>query len=210
MHEILEARIKSAKAAERRIREALIQQEGFASTWYERAELALRKGADDLAREALARRAKCLREKEDLLIKLSHAEFITADLEVQLCEAVKSEAQATLVAVSEQLKVIHLEIQSAKISGNDLLVLLLEEKMDALLEKGRQAWSVAFEGAEHEGFVEPLARNGEGERRGGSKENFFVKEVDEELELLKRKSANAWTKEDLEEIEALRRFIDRM
>lgn len=210
MHEILETRIKFAKAAERRIREALIQQEGFASTWYERAELALRKGADDIAREALARRAKCLREKEDLLIRLSQAELVRADLEVQLCEAIKSEAQATLVAVSEQLKAIHLEIQSAKISGNGLLVLLLEEKMEALLEKGRQAWSVAFEGAEHEGLVESLVRDGEGERRGGSKENSFVKEVEEELELLKRKRANAWTKEDLEELEVLRYFIDRM
>lgn len=210
MHEILETRIKSAKAAERRIREALTQQEGFASTWHERAELAIRKGADDLAREALARRAQCLREKEDLLIRLSQAKFIRADLEAQLCEAVKSEAQAILVAVSEQLKAIHLEIRSAKISGNDLLVLLLKEKMEALLEKGRQAWSVAFEGAEHEELDEPPAWDGECERRGSSQEHFFAKEADEDLELLKRKSANTWTKEDLEELESLRRFIDRM
>lgn len=51
--------VANALASQKRIENQAEQAEGQAATWYERAELALKKGEEDLAREALARRKTC-------------------------------------------------------------------------------------------------------------------------------------------------------
>jgi len=55
--------VAMAIASQKRLRSQADQSEGQVKTWYERAELALQKGEEDLAREALARR-KTFQESE--------------------------------------------------------------------------------------------------------------------------------------------------
>lgn len=51
--------VATAIASQKRIQNQAEQAESQANTWYERAELALKKGEEDLAREALGRRKTC-------------------------------------------------------------------------------------------------------------------------------------------------------
>ena len=51
--------VATAIASQKRIQNQAEQAEAQAKTWYERAELALQKGEEDLAREALGRRKTC-------------------------------------------------------------------------------------------------------------------------------------------------------
>lgn len=51
--------VATAIASQKRIQNQAEQAEAQAATWYERAELALKKGEEDLAREALGRRKTC-------------------------------------------------------------------------------------------------------------------------------------------------------
>lgn len=51
--------VATAIASQKRIQNQADQASQQAATWYERAEMALRKGEEDLAREALARRKTC-------------------------------------------------------------------------------------------------------------------------------------------------------
>ena len=51
--------VATAIASQKRIQNQAEQAEAQANTWYERAELALKKGEEDLAREALGRRKTC-------------------------------------------------------------------------------------------------------------------------------------------------------
>ena len=51
--------VATAIASQKRIQNQAEQAEAQAATWYERAELALQKGEEDLAREALGRRKTC-------------------------------------------------------------------------------------------------------------------------------------------------------
>jgi len=51
--------VATAIASQKRIQNQAEQAESQAATWYERAELALKKGEEDLAREALGRRKTC-------------------------------------------------------------------------------------------------------------------------------------------------------
>ena len=51
--------VATAIASQKRIQNQAEQSEAQAATWYERAELALKKGEEDLAREALGRRKTC-------------------------------------------------------------------------------------------------------------------------------------------------------
>ncbi|MFZ9173324.1 PspA/IM30 family protein, partial [Vulcanococcus sp.] len=51
--------VATAIASQKRIQNQAEQADAQAKTWYERAELALKKGEEDLAREALGRRKTC-------------------------------------------------------------------------------------------------------------------------------------------------------
>jgi hypothetical protein len=51
--------VATAIASQKRIANQAEQAESQSATWYERAELALKKGEEDLAKEALARRRTC-------------------------------------------------------------------------------------------------------------------------------------------------------
>ena len=51
--------VATAIASQKRIQNQAYQADAQAKTWYERAELALKKGEEDLAREALGRRKTC-------------------------------------------------------------------------------------------------------------------------------------------------------
>ena len=51
--------VATAIASQKRIQNQAEQAEAQANTWYERAELSLKKGEEDLAREALGRRKTC-------------------------------------------------------------------------------------------------------------------------------------------------------
>ena len=52
--------VATAIASQKRIQNQAEQAENQAQTWYQRAELALKKGEEDLAKEALSRRKTCL------------------------------------------------------------------------------------------------------------------------------------------------------
>ena len=110
--------VAMAIASQKRLRNQAEQSEAQARTWYERAELALKKGEDDLAREALTRR-KTFQETATSLssqVKGQDAQVETLKkslvaLEGKIAEArtkkdmLKARAQA---AQAQQLSLIHI------------------------------------------------------------------------------------------------------
>lgn len=183
MLEDMKMKLESGKVAEGRIRALITQLEDQASTWAERAELAFRKGCDDLAQEALGRRAECLRHRKELSTRLAESESASATLE----ELLRLEAKETIMSIAREIESTQQDIQGAQTLGNSRLVSLLEERIDDLLEKGRQVWEVAFPGSEP-----PQAQRSRAWERGaqqpdGPVMDLYSQEIDLELEHLKRK-----------------------
>ena len=66
----MKASCAGVMATSKRVQRELEQMEEFAKNWEEKAELAVRKGRDDLAREALVERRKYMQRKDSLELEL--------------------------------------------------------------------------------------------------------------------------------------------
>jgi len=174
--------VATAIASQKRIQNQAEQAEAQAATWYERAELALKKGEEDLAREALGRRKTCQETATALSTQLqSQAGQVDqlkkslVQLESKIAEAktkkdmLKARAQAAQAQEQLQSAVGNLGTNSAMAAFEQM-----EEKVQALEARSQAAAELA--GADLESQFAAL----EG-----------APEVDAELAALKGKLAGA-------------------
>jgi phage shock protein A len=174
--------VATAIASQKRIQNQAEQADAQAKTWYERAELALQKGEEDLAREALGRRKTCQDTATALNTQLqSQAGQVEqlkkslVALESKIAEAktkkdmLKARAQAAQAQEQLQSAVGSLGTNSAMAAFDQM-----EEKVQALEARSQAAAELA--GADLESQFAAL----EG-----------APEVDAELEALKGKLAGA-------------------
>ena len=209
--------VDTAIASQKRIQNQAEQADAQAKTWYERAELALQKGEEDLAREALGRRKTCQDTATALNTQLqSQAGQVEqlkkslVALESKIAEAktkkdmLKARAQAAQAQEQLQSAVGSLGTNSAMAAFDQM-----EEKVQALEARSQAAAELA--GADLESQFAAL----EG-----------APEVDAELEALKGKLAGAPLSEALPsadravepvkvtevdaELEELKRSIDKL
>ncbi|MFM8524838.1 MAG: PspA/IM30 family protein, partial [Cyanobacteriota bacterium] len=143
--------VATAIASQKRIQNQAEQANAQATTWYERAELALRKGEEDLAREALARRKTCQDTASALTTQLnSQAGQVDAlkkslvSLEGKIAEAktkkdmLKARAQAAQAQEQLQSAVGSLDTTSAMAAFERM-----EEKVEALEARSQAAAELA-------------------------------------------------------------------
>ena len=174
--------VAAAIASQKRIQNQAEQAETQSATWYERAELALKKGEEDLAREALGRRKTCQETATALNSQLqSQAGQVEqlkrslVQLESKIAEAktkkdmLKARAQAAQAQEQLQSAVGSLGTNSAMAAFEQM-----EEKVQALEARSQAAAELA--GADLESQFAAL----EG-----------APEVDAELEALKGKLSGA-------------------
>jgi phage shock protein A len=170
--------VATAIASQKRIENQANQAESSARTWYERAELALRKGEDDLAREALSRR-KSYQESATALKAQLNGQAAQVDtlkksltaLEGKIAEAktkkdmLKARAQAAKAQEQLQSAVGNLGTNSSMAAFERM-----QEKVEAMEATSQAAAELA--GADLESQFAAL--------EGGS-------DVDDELEALRRR-----------------------
>ena len=209
--------VATAIASQKRIQNQADQADAQAKTWYERAELALKKGEEDLAREALGRRKTCQDTATALQGQLQsqcgqvdQLKKSLVQLESKIAEAktkkdmLKARAQAAQAQEQLQSAVGNLGTNSAMAAFDQM-----EEKVQALEARSQAAAELA--GADLESQFAAL----EG-----------APEVDSELEALKGKLSGAEAAPSLPaggegvqavkvsevdtELEELRRSIDKL
>jgi len=209
--------VATAIASQKRIQNQADQAEAQAKTWYERAELALKKGEEDLAREALGRRKTCQDTATALQGQLQsqcgqvdQLKKSLVQLESKIAEAktkkdmLKARAQAAQAQEQLQSAVGSLGTNSAMAAFEKM-----EEKVQALEARSQAAAELA--GADLESQFAAL----EG-----------APEVDSELEALKGKLSGSSEAPSLPagaegvqpvkvsevdtELEELRRSIDKL
>ena len=209
--------VATAIASQKRIQNQADQAEAQAKTWYERAELALKKGEEDLAREALGRRKTCQDTATALQGQLQsqcgqvdQLKKSLVQLESKIAEAktkkdmLKARAQAAQAQEQLQSAVGSLGTNSAMAAFEKM-----EEKVQALEARSQAAAELA--GADLESQFAAL----EG-----------APEVDSELEALKGKLSGSSDAPSLPagaegvqpvkvsevdtELEELRRSIDKL
>jgi phage shock protein A len=143
--------VATAIASQKRIRNQAEQAEAQSRTWYERAELALRKGEEDLAREALTRRKTYQETAAALQAQLASQsgqvetlkKSLTA-LEAKIAEAktkkdmLKARAQAAQAQEQLQSAVGRLGTNSAMAAFDQM-----EEKVQALEARSQAAAELA-------------------------------------------------------------------
>lgn len=143
--------VATAIASQKRIQNQAEQANAQAATWYERAEMALRKGEEDLAREALARRKTCQDTATALTTQLnSQAGQVESlkkslvSLEGKIAEAktkkdmLKARAQAAQAQAQLQNAVGSLNTTSAMAAFERM-----EEKVEALEARSQAAAELA-------------------------------------------------------------------
>ena len=209
--------VATAIASQKRIQNQADQADAQAKTWYERAELALKKGEEDLAREALGRRKTCQDTATALQGQLQsqcgqvdQLKKSLVQLESKIAEAktkkdmLKARAQAAKAQEQLQSAVGSLGTNSAMAAFEKM-----EEKVQALEARSQAATELA--GADLESQFAAL----EG-----------APEVDSELEALKGKLSGSSDAPSLPagaegvqpvkvsevdtELEELRRSIDKL
>ena len=209
--------VATAIASQKRIQNQADQADAQAKTWYERAELALKKGEEDLAREALGRRKTCQDTATALQGQLQsqcgqvdQLKKSLVQLESKIAEAktkkdmLKARAQAAQAQEQLQSAVGNLGTNSAMAAFEQM-----EEKVQALEARSQTAAELA--GADLESQFAAL----EG-----------APEVDSELEALKGKLSGSAGAPSLPaggegvqpvkvsevdtELEELRRSIDKL
>ena len=143
--------VAMAIASQKRLRSQADQAESQAKTWYERAELALKKGEEDLAREALSRR-KTFQETATSLSKQVQGQDAQVEtlkkslvaLEGKIAEAktkkdmLKARAQAAKAQQQLQSAVGNLGSNSAMAAFERM-----EDKVEALEAQGQAAAELA-------------------------------------------------------------------
>jgi phage shock protein A len=202
--------VATAIASQKRIQNQAEQAEAQAATWYERAELALKKGEEDLAREALGRRKTCTDTATALRTQLQSQAGQVDQLKKSLVQLESKIAEAKtkkdMLKARAQAAQAQEQLQSAvgSLGTNTSMAAFerMEEKVEALEARSQAAAELA--GADLESQFAAL----EG-----------APEVDDELAALKNRLAGTAAAPQLEpvkvsevdpELEELRRSIDKL
>ncbi|MFZ9149479.1 PspA/IM30 family protein [Vulcanococcus sp.] len=204
--------VATAIASQKRIQNQAEQADAQAKTWYERAELALKKGEEDLAREALGRRKTCQDTATALQSQLQSQAGQVEQLKQSLVKLESKIAEAKtkkdMLKARAQAAQAQEQLQSAvgNLGTNSSMAAFerMEEKVEALEARSQAAAELAgadlesqfaaLEGApEVDAELEALKGRLSGAPAAGSLpagsdavQPVQVSEVDPELEELKR------------------------
>ncbi|MEN9540402.1 MAG: hypothetical protein RLZZ459_493 [Cyanobacteriota bacterium] len=143
--------VANALASQKRIQNQADQAEGQAATWYERAELALKKGEEDLAREALARRKTCTDTATALRTQLQSQAGQVDQLKTSLMQLESKIAEARtkkeMLKARAQAAQAQEQLQSAvgSLGTNNSMAAFeqMEEKVQALEARSQAAAELA-------------------------------------------------------------------
>ena len=202
--------VATAIASQKRIQNQAEQAEAQAKTWYERAELALKKGEEDLAREALSRRKTC----QDT------ATALNTQLQSQAGQV--DQLKKSLVALES--KIAEAKTKKDMLKARAQAAQAQEQLQSAVGSLGTNTSMAAFERMEEK--VEALEARSQAaaELAGADLESQFAAlegapEVDDELAALKNRLSGTAAAPQLEpvkvsevdpELEELRRSIDKL
>jgi len=202
--------VATAIASQKRIQNQAEQAEAQAKTWYERAELALKKGEEDLAREALSRRKTC----QDT------ATALNTQLQSQAGQV--DQLKKSLVALES--KIAEAKTKKDMLKARAQAAQAQEQLQSAVGSLGTNTSMAAFERMEEK--VEALEARSQAaaELAGADLESQFAAlegapEVDDELAAMKNRLAGTPAAPQLEpvkvsevdpELEELRRSIDKL
>ena len=202
--------VATAIASQKRIQNQAEQAESQAATWYERAELALKKGEEDLAREALGRRKTCQDTATALNTQLQsqagQVEQLKKSLITLESRIAEAKTKKDMLKARAQAAQAQAQLQSAvgSLGTNSSMAAIerREEKVQTLEARSQAAAELA--GADLESQFAAL----EG-----------APEVDDELAALKNRLAGGVAAPQLEpvkvseldpELEQLKRSIDKL
>ena len=204
--------VATAIASQKRIQNQAEQAEAQAKTWYERAELALKKDEEDLAREALGRRKTCQDTATALNTQLQSQAGQVEQLKQSLVKLESKIAEAKtkkdMLKARAQAAQAQEQLQSAvgNLGTNSSMAAFerMEEKVEALEARSQAAAELAgadlesqfaaLEGAPEvddelaalKGKLAGSAPAAALPEAGGAVQAVKVEEVDAELEELKR------------------------
>jgi len=204
--------VATAIASQKRIQNQAEQAEAQAQTWYERAELALKKGEEDLAREALGRRKTCQDTATALNTQLQSQAGQVEQLKQSLVKLESKIAEAKtkkdMLKARAQAAQAQEQLQSAvgNLGTNSSMAAFerMEEKVQSLEARSQAAAELAgadlesqfaaLEGAPEvddelaalKGKLAGTAPAAALPEAGGAVQPVKVEEVDAELEELKR------------------------
>ena len=204
--------VATAIASQKRIQNQAEQAEAQANTWYERAELALKKGEEDLAREALGRRKTCQDTATALNTQLQSQAGQVEQLKQSLVKLESKIAEAKtkkdMLKARAQAAQAQEQLQSAvgNLGTNSSMAAFerMEEKVQSLEARSQAAAELAgadlesqfaaLEGAPEvddqlaalKGKLAGTAPAAALPEAGGAVQPVKVEEVDAELEELKR------------------------
>jgi phage shock protein A len=203
--------VATAIASQKRIQNQAEQAESQAATWYERAELALKKGEEDLAREALGRRKTCQDTATALNTQLQsqagQVEQLKKSLVTLESRIAEAKTKKDMLKARAQAAQAQEQLQSAvgSLGTNSSMAAFerMEEKVQTLEARSQAAAELA--GADLESQFAAL--------EGGAPE------VDDELAALKNRLSGGGVAPQLEpvkvsevdpELEQLKRSIDKL
>ena len=209
--------VATAIASQKRIQNQADQADAQAKTWYERAELALKKGEEDLAREALGRRKTC-------------QDTATA-LQGQLQSQCGQVDQLKKSLVQLESKIAEAKTKKDMLKARAQAAQAQEQLQSAVGNLGTNSAMAAFEQMEEKVQVLEARSQAAAELAGADLESQFAAlegapEVDSELEALKGKLSGSAGAPSLPagaegvqpvkvsevdtELEELRRSIDKL
>ena len=209
--------VATAIASQKRIQNQADQADAQAKTWYERAELALKKGEEDLAREALGRRKTC-------------QDTATA-LQGQLQSQCGQVDQLKKSLVQLESKIAEAKTKKDMLKARAQAAKAQEQLQSAVGSLGTNSAMAAFEKMEEKVQALEARRQAAAELAGADLESQFAAlegapEVDSELEALKGKLSGSSEAPSLPagaegvqqvkvsevdtELEELRRSIDKL
>jgi len=172
--------VATAIASQKRIQNQAEQAEAQAKTWYERAELALKKGEEDLAREALGRRKTC-------------QDTATA-LNTQLQSQAGQVEQLKKSLVSLESKIAEAKTKKDMLKARAQAAQAQEQLQSAVGSLGTNSSMAAFERMEEKVQTLEARSQAAAELAGADLESQFAAlegapEVDDELAALKNRLA---------------------
>ena len=143
--------VATAIASQKRIQNQAEQANAQAATWYERAEMALRKGEEDLAREALARRKTCQDTATALTTQLNSQAGQVESLKKSLVglegKIAEAKTKKDMLKARAQAAKAQEQLQSAVGSLNTTSAMAaferMEEKVEALEARSQAAAELA-------------------------------------------------------------------
>ena len=208
--------VATAIASQKRIQNQAEQAEAQAKTWYERAELALKKGEEDLAREALGRRKTC-------------QDTATA-LNTQLQSQASQVEQLKKSLVTLESKIAEAKTKKDMLKARAQAAQAQEQLQSAVSNLGTNSAMAAFERMEEKVQTLEARSAAVGELAGADLDSQFAAlegapEVDDELAAMKQRLSGAPPSASLPagaaveavqvrevdpELEHLRRSIDQL